>query len=105
MVNCVQKAYKQTVIYTLKIPDSDKIKSVGIRGKDRPLNWDQDTQLIKTEDNLYKVKITYTTGYKFTEVKFTVNGEYELQNMPNRRVDFNDSRITSYNATFNQEIR
>jgi len=104
LVSCVQKAYKQTVIYTVKVPDSNSITSVGVRGDNKPLSWDQDTQLSKIDGyNLYQVKITYITGYKFAEVKFTINGEYELQNMPNRKVEFNDSGITYYNAVFNQE--
>jgi putative oxidoreductase len=42
MFSCVQKAYKQTVIYTIEIPDSEGVTFVGIRGNDQPLNWDQD---------------------------------------------------------------
>lgn len=103
MFSCVQKAYKQTVIYTVEIPDSEGITFVGVRGKDKPLNWDQDTELKKINDKgVYQVKVTYLTGYKFTEVKFTRNGEYELQNMPNRRIEFNNSGITQYKAVFNQ---
>ncbi|QQV04109.1 MULTISPECIES: hypothetical protein [Chryseobacterium] len=103
MFSCVQKAYEQTVIYTVEIPDSEGVTSVGIRGNDKPLNWEQDTELKKINDkNIYQVKVTYLTGYKFTEVKFTRNGEYELQNMPNRRVEFNPSGITRYKAVFNQ---
>ncbi|WP_336689557.1 MULTISPECIES: hypothetical protein [unclassified Chryseobacterium] len=103
MLSCVQKAYKQTVIYTVEIPDSEGVTSVGIRGKDKPLNWDQDTELKKINDKgVYQVKVTYLTGYKFTEVKFTRNGEYELQNMPNRRIEFNNSGITQYKAVFNK---
>ncbi|MEC3876831.1 hypothetical protein [Chryseobacterium salviniae] len=103
LTGCVQKAYKQTVIYTLKVPAREEIKSVGIRGNDKPLSWEQDTELKKINDSdLYQVKVTFVTGYKFTEVKFTINGEYELQNMPNRRVEFKNSGITHYNAVFNQ---
>lgn len=103
LTGCVQKAYKQTVIYTLKVPAQEEIKFVGIRGNDQPLSWEQDTELKKINNSdLYQVKITFLTGYKFTEVKFTVNGEYELQNMPNRRIEFKNSGITYYNAVFNQ---
>ncbi|SHE95321.1 hypothetical protein [Chryseobacterium takakiae] len=103
LTGCVQKAYKQTVIYTLKVPVQEEIKSVGIRGNDQPLSWDQDTELKKINNSdLYQTKVTFITGYKFTEVKFTVNGKYELQNMPNRRVEFKNSGVTHYNAVFNE---
>ncbi|MDR6157939.1 hypothetical protein QF023_001455 [Chryseobacterium sp. SLBN-27] len=103
IIGCVQKTYKQTVIYTLKTSHPEEIKTVGIRGNDKPLSWDSDTELIPLKkDSLYQIKITYLTGYKFTEVKFTINGDYELKGMPNRRIDFNPSGTTHYNATFNQ---
>lgn len=106
MSGCVQKAYKQTVIYTLKVPAQTEVKSIGIRGNDKPLSWEQDTRLEKINgDNVYQAKVTYLTGYKLTEVKFTLNGEYELQNMPNRRVEFKNSGITYYNAVFNQPVK
>lgn len=106
MFSCVQKAYKQTVIYTIEIPDSEGVTSVGIRGNDKPLNWDQDMELKKINNKgFYQVKVTYLTGYKFTEVKFTRNGEYELQNMPNRRIEFNPSGVTQYKTVFNQPLK
>jgi len=106
MFSCVQKAYKYTVIYTLKVPAQTEVKSVGVRGNDKPLSWEQDTRLKKINgDNVYQTEVTYLTGYKFTEVKFTLNGEYELQNMPNRRVEFKNSGITYYNAVFNRPVK
>lgn len=102
-LGCVQKSYQQTVIYTLRINNIKDIKTVGIRGNDKPLSWDYDTSLETVKkDSLYQLKVTYNTGYKFTEVKFTVNGEYELQNQPNRRVEFYASKFTHYNAVFNE---
>lgn len=101
-LSCVQKTYNKTVIYTLKIIGMKDIKSVGIRGNDKPLNWDKDyeSKVIK-KDSLYRAVVTYKTGYKFTEAKFTVNGEFELQNNPNRRIEFSNSDTTFYEATYN----
>ncbi len=53
-------------------------------------------------DSLYKVVITYVTGYKFTEVKFVVNDEFELQDQSNRRIVFSDKDTTIYTAVFNK---
>lgn len=100
--SCVQKTYEKTVVYTLEINGKKNIKTVGIRGNDKPLNWDNDYQL-KTikQDSLYQAIITYKTGYKFTEAKFVVDGEFELQNEPNRRIQFTDTDNTYYKATYN----
>ncbi len=101
-VSCVQETYNKTVIYTVKITGIKDIKSVGIRGNDKPLNWDTDYESkVITKDSLYRAVVTYNTGYKFTEAKFTVNGEFELQNNPNRRIEFSDSDTTFYEATYN----
>jgi hypothetical protein len=102
VTSCVQKAYKKTVVVTLTIHNSKNIKTVGIRGNGNPLSWDKDyemTPLVK--DSLYTTTITAVTGYKFAEIKFTVNGEFELQDKPNRRVEFAKGDTTFYNAVFN----
>ena len=102
MASCVQKSYKKTVVFTLKIPNIKDIKNTGIRGKGKPLSWDNDFEM-KTvvKDSLYTATITTVTGYKFAEIKFTVNGDFELKHQPNRRVVFSDKDTTYYNAVFN----
>ena len=102
LAGCVQKSYKKTVVFTLLVPHITDIKSVGIRGQGKPLSWDYDIkmqQLIK--DSLYTGTITAVTGYKFAEIKFTVNGDFELKEQPNRRVQFTRNDTTYYNAVFN----
>ncbi|NJN34211.1 MAG: hypothetical protein HC817_08155 [Saprospiraceae bacterium] len=44
--------------------------------------------------------MTILTGYKFTEVKFVVNDEFELREKDNRKVVYGDSDTTVYNAIF-----
>lgn len=101
-IGCVQKTRKTTVVYTLKIQDNNDVKSVGIRGNNDPLNWDNDFEMkVLLPDSIYQAIVTYNTGYKFTEIKFTKNGEFEFQNSPNRKVIFSDSDTTRYQATFN----
>ncbi len=99
---CVQPAYDKTVVYMIDVSGIPNVRTVGVRGGDKPLQWSQDlamTQVMK--DSLFRVAVTYHTGYLQTEVKFTVNGEFEFQQSDNRRVVFGPSDTTVYQARFN----
>lgn len=99
---CVQKTYKKTAVITLTVPGMKDIKTVGIRGNGKPLSWDYDMELQPViKDSVYTVTVTTVTGYRFAEVKFTVNGEFELKEQPNRRLELSDKDTTYYNAVFN----
>lgn len=101
--SCVQKTYKKTVVFTLDVSEIKNVKKVGIRGNDKPLSWDYDTEMKEIKkDTLYQVTITGETGYKFTEVKFVVNDTFELQNEENRRVIFSEKDTTFFKAKFNK---
>jgi putative oxidoreductase len=103
LTSCVQKSYKRTVVFTLDVSKMKDIKKVGIRGNDKPLNWDTDFEMIPIKkDRLYRAVITGETGYLFTEVKFTVNGDFELKEKDNRKVVFQSKDTTYYNATFDR---
>lgn len=103
LTSCVQKISKKTVVFTLDASEFKQVKKVGVRGKDKPLSWDYDTEMkFSPKENLYKVTATFATGYKFTEVKFVVNDTFELQNEDNRRVDFSEKDTTFYNTKFNK---
>lgn len=98
---CVQKTYRKTVVFTLNTENCKDIKTVGLRGVGAPLSWDSDTLLSPIKkDSLYRIIVSATTGYKFVEVKFTVNGEFELKEKPNRRVEFAEGDTTYYEAVF-----
>jgi len=102
MASCVQKTSKKTVVIYLTIQNKKNIETVGVRGEGKPLSWDKDallTPIIK--DSIYTGTFTVITGYKFGEIKFTVNGEMELNDKPNRRVEFANTDTTIYKATFN----
>ena len=102
--NCVQKSYKKTIIIKLIVDHIKDIKTVGIRGNGNPLSWDKDFALKSlVKDSLYTLTATVLTGYKFAEIKFTVNGEFELKEQPNRRLVFSNKDTTYYNAVFNVE--
>ncbi|GGD66528.1 hypothetical protein GCM10011514_33170 [Emticicia aquatilis] len=104
LINCVQKAYERKVTFLLHTEQLKNIEKVGLRGKEKPLSWRQDLEMkaIK-QDSLYSVTVTFLTGYKFTEVKFVVNDEFELQEKDNRRVIFNENGKTIYETTFDKE--
>lgn len=100
--SCVQKAYKKTVVITLTVQNIKEIKTVGIRGNGKPLSWDADFEMTPiVKDSLYTATATALTGYKFAEIKFTVNGNFELKEQPNRRLVFSDKDTTYYHAVFN----
>jgi len=100
---CVQKAYNKTAIISLTISNIKDIKSVGIRGNGKPLSWESDFEMKPVvKDSLYTATVTTITGYKFAEIKFTVNGEFELKEQPNRKVMFSDKDTTYYHFVFNK---
>ena len=102
LTNCVQKTFKKTVVFTLDTSEIKNVKKVGIRGNDKPLSWDYDTEMKEIKkDSLYQITITGETGYKFTEVKFVVNDTFELQNGNNRKVFFSEKDTTYFAAKFN----
>lgn len=98
---CVQKATPKTVVYLLRVPKAGK--AVGLRGRNKPLNWERDTLLqpVPTDSLRYRVAVATVTGYACTEVKFTLDGQYELPGQPNRQVWFGPGDTTVYRATFN----
>ena len=104
VTGCVQKSYKRTVVFTVDVSKIKKIKMVGIRGENKPLSWNSDlemTEIIK--DSLYKATVTFETGYKFAQFKFTVNNDFEFQDQDNRRIIFDEKKDTTFfKATFNK---
>ncbi len=104
LTSCVQKSSKKTVILKLNVQGINNIQSVGIRGNENPLSWDYDMELQPIiKDTLYTATFSIVTGYKFTEAKFTVNSQFELNEKDNRRILFNENDTTVYEATFNIE--
>jgi PBP1b-binding outer membrane lipoprotein LpoB len=101
--SCVQKSSEKTIIVKLNVQDMEHIESVGIRGNENPLSWDYDMELVPViKDSLYTATFSLITGYKFTEVKFTVNGQFELNDQDNRKIFFSENDTTVYEAIFNQ---
>ena len=98
---CVQKATYKTVVYLLDVSGRPHVQQVGLRGRDKPLSWNQDLPLTPVvQDSLYRVVVTTHTGYLATEVKFTVDGEFELKEADNRRIAFRSGDTLVYRARF-----
>lgn len=101
LTSCVQKSSKKTVILKLNVQGIKNIQSVGIRGNEKPLSWEYDMELKPIiKDALYTATFSIVTGYKFTEAKFTVNSQFELNEKGNRRILFSENDTTVYEATF-----
>jgi hypothetical protein len=101
---CVQEAYDRVVVYDVDVSALKDVRDVGVRGDDAPLSWEQDRAMtMVVKDSLYRVTVRYRTGYLVTKAKFTVNGNFELQGKPNRRVQFAVGDTTFYKARFNQD--
>jgi hypothetical protein len=101
ITSCVQKTKKHSVTLLLDVSAMKDVKSVGVRGNDKPFSWDNDTQMeVVKKDSLYKTTFIIETGRICTELKFTVNGNFELKGKENRKVYFDESGKTVYKATF-----
>lgn len=63
------------------------VQTVGVRGSDKPMSWRTDLPLARRDsEGIWTTTVTYRTGRLVTDVKFSVNGEFELQDAPNRTV-------------------
>jgi putative oxidoreductase len=101
--SCVQPAYEQKVTFILDVSDIPSVRSCGIRGAEKPLSWNKDltlTPIIK--DSLYTAEVKFVSGMLYTEVKFVVNDTFELNDLDNRRIQYDVDRNTTYNCKFNQ---
>ncbi len=105
-IGCVQKSYEREVTLLLNVSKVKDIKTVGVRGAGSPLSWDEDLAMQPiAPDSLYSVTFKCVTGYKFGEIKFVVNGDFELKEKPNRKVYFNEKGTTIYEATYDVETK
>jgi hypothetical protein len=101
-VSCVQKSSKKTVVVRLNVAGITGIKTVGLRGSEKPLSWDYDLELQPIiKDSFYEGYFSLVTGYKFTEVKFTINEDFELKDKDNRQIIFSEKDTTIYEALYN----
>lgn len=99
---CVQPSKEKTVVVTVTVPGLKGIRTVGLRGEGNPLSWRKDYPLTAiVPDSLYTTTFTTRTAYDFTDIKFTVDGQFEREGKENRRLAFNTGDTTYYRAVFN----
>lgn len=102
LTSCVQKSKKHAVTLLLDVSALKDIKNVGVRGENKPFSWNEDLAMeVVKKDSLYKTTFALETGRICIEIKFTINGEFELQDRDNRKVYFNQNGKTVYKAKFN----
>lgn len=95
--SCVQPTQRQTVVYTLDVSSIKHVRTVGLRGSDKPLSWEVDLPMQLVEKGkMYRAVVTYQTGFRCTEVKFVVNDTFELAQQDNRKIYFRPIRDTTY---------
>lgn len=103
IISCVQKTANQTITFELNVKGIPNIKTVEIRIDNEAIGWEKEMEMKPIiKDSLYSLTLTGKTGYLFTEVKFKINGEYELKELPNRKVIFDKSGTTLFKSTFNK---
>lgn len=103
LASCVQKTNKHSITLLVDVSSLKDIKTVGIRGNDKPFSWDYDTEMeVVKKDSLYKKTCTFETGRLCTEIKFTVNGDFELKDKQNRKIYFNQNGETVFKAKFDK---
>jgi hypothetical protein len=103
LTSCVQKSYNRKVTLLLDVSENKNIQQVGIRGENKPFSWNEDVAMeIVKKDSLYKKTFEINTGRLCTEIKFTINGEFELQEQENRKIYFAKNGETVYKAKFNK---
>lgn len=101
LTSCVQPSSQKTIIVKLNVGGIKNIQTVGIRGDEQPLSWEYDLELKPIiQDTLYTATLSLVTGYKFTEAKFTVNEQFELNEKENRKIVFGDKDTVIYEAKF-----
>lgn len=105
LASCVQQTRKRVIVVTLQVPKGENIQTVGLRGSEKPLSWQTDYPMAEmVKDRLYKATIMTTTGYLFTEMKCTINGNFEMQDQSNRRIVFDTHKDTTHvNLIFGQQ--
>ncbi|MBC7640820.1 MAG: hypothetical protein H7174_00545 [Flavobacterium sp.] len=101
LTSCVQKTKTQTVTLLLDVASVKDIKTVGVRGVEKPFSWDYDMEMeVVKKDSLYKKTFVTETGCLYTEIKFTINGNFELQNKENRKIYFSNTKTTIIKSKF-----
>ncbi|MFN4314629.1 MAG: hypothetical protein ACK4E0_10075 [Chitinophagaceae bacterium] len=95
--SCVQKTVEKTVLVQVLVHGKTGIEKLGIRGEGNPLSWYEDRLLQPVvADSLYETSFISKTGFLYTEYKFTLNGDFEWEDGPARRIYYNQPGDTIF---------
>ncbi|MDI9879340.1 DoxX family protein [Flectobacillus longus] len=103
LMSGVQSTKIQTVTVQVTLPHKTPVSTIGVRGNDSPLNWDSDFAMKEViKDSIYTAQFKINTGFKFTRIKFALNGDIELKDQDKRYILFDEKTTnTSYKAVYN----
>jgi putative oxidoreductase len=103
LMSGVQPTKIQTVTVQVTLPHKTPVSTIGVRGNDSPLNWDSDFAMKEViKDSIYTAQFKINTGFKFTRIKFALNGDIELKDQDKRYILFDEKTTnTSYKAVYN----
>lgn len=102
IASCVQPTVTREITFTLSADGLPPGSVASLRGGDKPLSWQQDMPMqLDSIAGEYRLKVAIVTGYRFTEYKYVVNGEFEFQNGANRKVMFNNDKVIILKDAFN----
>lgn len=104
MPSCVQATKKQTIHFEVDVRQEADLSSISVRGSLAPLNCNDNFELSdEDQDSIYTGSITFDIPYDYVNIKFVKNAEqFELDNQDNRKLVFDKSQTTTYQAIFNQ---
>ncbi|AWH86394.1 hypothetical protein HYN59_15320 [Flavobacterium album] len=102
LVSCVQPTTTRNITFTLSAKGIPPGSTASVRGGDKPLSWQQDTPMqLDSIAGQYRLTVTMATGYRFTEYKYVVNGQFEFPEGANRKAVFGADKEVVLNDTFN----
>ena len=102
-LSCVQETHLKTFNFKVDMKGVANINNPGIRGQFTSPSWKELIPLTDTnKDSIYEAKVEFTAAQYDIKFKFENNGEYELENQPNRSIKFEyEPETFIYEATYN----
>lgn len=103
ITSCVQETHLKIINFKVDMRGLDNITNPGVRGQFTSPAWKKFIPLTdKNNDSIYEAKVEFQAAQYDIKFKFVNNGEYELQNQPNRSVKFKyEPENFTYKAVFN----
>lgn len=103
MTSCVQETHLKTINFKIDMRGIDNITNPGVRGQFTSPAWKELVSLTDEDnDSIYEAKVEFQAAQYDIKFKFVNNGDYELQNQPNRSIKFEyEPENFIYEAVFN----